>query len=62
MRAASVAMTARRSASLIVAHWAISASVRPQPTQVPLASSSKQILTQGVSKLRVGLANGQKPM
>ena len=43
-------MTARRSASLICAQVAISASVRPQPRQVPVAASSRQILTQGVSK------------
>jgi len=44
-------MTARRSASLICAQLAISLSVRPQPRQVPVAVSSSQILTQGVSKI-----------
>lgn len=34
MRTGSAAMIARRSASLIAAHWAISESVRPQPRQV----------------------------
>ena len=43
-------MTARRSASLIPAQPAISASVRPQPTQRPVSLSSRQILTHGVSK------------
>ena len=59
MRAGSAAMIARRSASLMVAQAAISASVRPQPTQVPLASSSRQILMHGVSKtLRPGSWSG----
>jgi len=51
MRAGSSAMTARRSVSLICAQPAISASVRPQPRQVPVAVLSSQILTQGVSKI-----------
>ena len=50
MRTGSAAMIARRSASLIAAHWAISAMVRLQPMQVPVSGSSRQILTHGVSK------------
>jgi len=43
-------MMARRSRSLIAAQRAISSMLRPQPTQVPLSTSSRQILMQGVSK------------
>ena len=50
MRAGSVAMMARRSPSLIVAQRAISSIVRPQPTHSPVSASSRQMLTQGVSK------------
>ncbi len=41
-------MTARRSDSLIDDQRAISASVRPQPSQSPRARSMTQILLQGV--------------
>lgn len=43
-------MTARRSESLIADQRAISSMVRPQPAHMPVAVSSRQILTQGVSK------------
>ena len=42
-------MTARRSASLMRDQAAISASVRPQPTQMPRALSTVQTLMQGDS-------------
>ena len=50
MRAGSAAMMARRCSGLIPAQPAISAMVRPQPTQSPVSLSSRQILTHGVSK------------
>ncbi len=43
-------MTARRSASLIELQVAISSRVRPQPVHSPDSESSRQTLTQGVSK------------
>jgi hypothetical protein len=50
MRAGSAAMMARRCSTLSEAQLAISAIVRPQPTHKPVSSSSRQTLTQGVSK------------
>jgi hypothetical protein len=41
---------ARRSEQLIAAQRAMSSMVRPQPTQSPVSPSSRQTLTQGVSK------------
>jgi hypothetical protein len=41
---------ARRSEQLIADQRAISSMVRPQPTQSPVSPSSRQTLTQGVSK------------
>jgi hypothetical protein len=45
----------RRSCSLIAAQSAISSMVRPQPIQVPVSASSRQILTHGLSKEVVAL-------
>ena len=47
-RSPSPAMTATRSASLIAVQAAISATVRPQPTQSAECGSMTQTLTQGV--------------
>lgn len=47
IRSASVAMMARRSASLRLPHLAISPRVRPQPKQSPLTPSMTQTLVQG---------------
>lgn len=49
---------ARRSPSVIDAQLAISSMVRPQPTQSPISESSRQTLTQGVSKRVPVLSSG----
>src|SRR6516165_4733524 len=50
LRSGNAAMIARRSPSLIVVQQAISSMVRPQPMHSPVSASSRQTLTQGVSK------------
>jgi|GEM_PF-627240 hypothetical protein len=63
-------MMARRSRSLIVDQRAISSMMRPQPMHSPVPASSRQTLTQGVSKevpadypadyVGIGAARGQR--
>src|SRR4026208_659332 len=70
MRSGKAAMMACRSPSFIVAQGAISSMARPQPMHSPVSASSRQTLTQGVSKevpanypadyVGIGAARGQK--